>query len=514
MMIHKTRTYLTAFLMISLPFGTYAVSRSRSGNPVLINEFPVSGTTLCRGQEWIELFNTSDEPVSMTGYEILSAAEKGKRRSSRLDSLTIPAKSFLVLKQGVHFNFSIHPEKGSLILKKNGKAVDQIAFELNRPDHSYGRIKDGETIGWTLFDTASSSIGSSNHTFSFIYTSDQHYGIKRDFRGEKKVDASDVNRAMVAQMNRLVQTVLPDDEGVNANLPVQVDYLIQTGDITSRSDKPQIPKASVMMEQFENDYLRGITLTDGCGDRIPVFLTAGNHDLSNAIGHAKIPADKVDNTAMITLYNLMMNPDTLLTGTTYDYRKERVNYIRNLRGVQFLFIQMWPDSDSRAWLETQMDTEKPTFLFTHDQPDIEAKHLIDPVSGEGNTLSFGNKFENLVNEKADPGSTTAGSTDTQQRGLADFLKRHPNIGIYFHGNENFNEFYTYRGPDNDLSLPVIRVDSPMKGNHSAEDERLLSFQLVTVDKSTRRLTVRELYWNSTANSDAPLTYGSCVTLPY
>jgi hypothetical protein len=77
-----------------------------------------------------------------------------------------------------------------------------------------------------------------------------------------------------------------------------------------------------------------------------------------------------------------------------------------------------------------------------------------------------------------------------------FLKRHPNIKAYFHGNSNWNQFYVYHGPDNDVDLNVFRVDSPMKGRDSAKDETLLSFQLISLDTQSQALTVRECLWNT------------------
>jgi hypothetical protein len=77
-----------------------------------------------------------------------------------------------------------------------------------------------------------------------------------------------------------------------------------------------------------------------------------------------------------------------------------------------------------------------------------------------------------------------------------FLKKHANIKAYFHGNSNWNEFYTYKGPDKDVNLPVFRVDSPMKGKYSGKDETLLSFQLITIDPQKQEMTVRECLWNT------------------
>ena len=61
---------------------------------------------------------------------------------------------------------------------------------------------------------------------------------------------------------------------------------------------------------------------------------------------------------------------------------------------------------------------------------------------------------------------------------------------------NYNEFYVWKGPEGKISLPVFRVDSPMKGEYSATDETLLSFIVVTIDTGKRLLTARECLWNT------------------
>jgi len=99
--------------------------------------------------------------------------------------------------------------------------------------------------------------------------------------------------------------------------------------------------------------------------------------------------------------------------------------------------------------------------------------------------------------------TTAGDSFAAQRGFVAMLKRHKNIVAYFHGNDNRNQFYTYPGPDNDVSLNVFRVDSPMKGSVSGKDAAdgigdpsKLSFQVVTIDSAAKNMTVREYLWNT------------------
>jgi len=81
-----------------------------------------------------------------------------------------------------------------------------------------------------------------------------------------------------------------------------------------------------------------------------------------------------------------------------------------------------------------------------------------------------------------------------------WLKTHKNIVAYFHGNDHINRTYTYTGPDNDISLNVISVDSPMKGilpdgsNGSNVNPSLLAFKVVTVDATSKKLTVRDYFW--------------------
>jgi hypothetical protein len=55
----------------------------------------------------------------------------------------------------------------------------------------------------------------------------------------------------------------------------------------------------------------------------------------------------------------------------------------------------------------------------------------------------------------------------------------------------------------------------MKGAVSANDERKLSFQIVTVDTALRLMTVRECLWNADpAHPDAPLAWGSSTTVAF
>ena len=156
----------------------------------------------------------------------------------------------------------------------------------------------------------------------------------------------------------------------------------------------------------------------------------------------------------------------------------------------------------------------PVIIVCHDQPTCEAKHFTNPIPPHNMTLE--NKFENLTAEYYKEGPAVTGdesSTNIEQRGFVKFLKEHPNIKAYLHGNSNWNEFYTYTGPDNDIALPVFRVDSPMKGKFSAKDETKLSFHLISIDAATMQMTVRECFWNTNpASPSNTMVFGDSKTI--
>ncbi|HWZ13848.1 MAG TPA: metallophosphoesterase [Mucilaginibacter sp.] len=353
---------------------------------------------------------------------------------------------------------------------------------------------------------------------NLVFTSDAHYGIARSkFRGDTNVQGYVVNAAMIRQINTVPNLILPTDKGIEAGKKVgPVDYLVETGDIANRMEIP-IQSAAASWAQFETDYMHSVSLKRHDGRPATLLLAPGNHDISNAIGFAKPMRPLTDPTSMVKIYNLMLKPQQPLTNAGYDYTKDKINYSLNVNGIHFMFITLWPDSAERIWMQKDLSTVKrstPVIVFTHDQPTCEAKHFTNPLPPHNMTLS--NKFENLTAEyykEATAASKDDGATDIEQRGWTKFLKAHPNIKAYFHGNSNWNEFYVYKGPDNDMSLNTFRVDSPMKGKYSAKDETLLSFQLISIDPQSQTMTVRECLWNTEPlNKVQQVKFGKSATV--
>jgi predicted MPP superfamily phosphohydrolase len=335
-----------------------------------------------------------------------------------------------------------------------------------------------------------------------VFTADLHYGITRAFRGVA-VDANIVNEAMVKQINALPTAVFPSDEGINAGKKIGfIDYVAIGGDITNRQQSG-IQSATASWAQFNADYLNGITLKNKQNMNTDFLLICGNHDVSNAIGFYKALSPAIDNSSMVNIYNLMLKPTTPKTSSTYNYATDKPNYSKDVVGVHMMFITMWPDSANCVWMEKKLSTvnaSTPVIIFSHDPVAGESTHFTNPFGDHGLTADY----ENEIDEKY------KGMLSLQKE-FAAFLKRHANIKAYFHGHTNYNEYYTFVGPDGDVNLHVYRVDSPMKGSASGSDETKLSFQVISINGKSKTMTVRECLWN-TSSINSPIVWGNTSTI--
>lgn len=353
----------------------------------------------------------------------------------------------------------------------------------------------------------------------FVFTSDAHYGISRAaFRGHANVDARVVNKALVAAMNALRTIAFPKDGGLAAGAEVgPIDFIVEGGDIANREEILEtgaIQSAATSWAQFVSDYVDGVTLTNGQGAPAPLYVVPGNHDASNAVGFYRLMTPPVDKTAMTAMFNWMVAPAVPRTTTTFDYASDKVLFSRNVGGMHFMYLQVWPDSQVRAWMERdlrEVNASTPVILFTHDEPDVESKHFINPNGAHD--INERDRFENLLSDQFADGKTVDVPSLIEQRALEVFVRSHPNISAYFHGNSNWNQFYDWTGPTHTIALHTFRVDSPMKGAVSATDETRLSFQVVTLDPAARTMTVRECLWNtSPASASQPLAWGGSTTV--
>ncbi|MBS0031220.1 metallophosphoesterase family protein [Chitinophaga sp. 22321] len=351
----------------------------------------------------------------------------------------------------------------------------------------------------------------------FVFTSDAHYGIARaSFQGAANVDAHTVNAAMVAKMNTLPDLTLPDDGGVNAGKKItNVDYVMEAGDIANRMEvSAGVQTAAASWAQFKTDYLQSLTLKNKDNQPAGFLMVPGNHDVSNTIGYYAKMQPLTDASSMAEIYNLVFKPSLLKTALTYNYNGDRINYSRNIAGVHFCFIQMWPDSAVRVWLNTDLQSVQaatPVVIVAHDQPAVVSNHFTNPNGNH--SINSTDKFDNVLDEYFKDGAAPSAAGIIEQRAFAAFLKQHINIRAYLHGHVHESKFYTWTGPDNDVSLNAASADSPMKGVASAADETKLSFLFAALDPATMRLTLRECFWNTVpAVPSTPVKWGNTVTI--
>ncbi len=405
---------------------------------------------------------------------------------------------------------------------------------------------------------------------NFVYTSDNHYGITRPFfQGGTNVPSQLVNEAMIAKMNALPGLSFPNDGGVGAGQTIgQVDFLITTGDIANRTESQSAATASTVnylgnpsyyypgnakytvqqsaatWSQFQHDYLGDnnlgnlagglLTLTNKQGLGIPVFISPGNHDVSDAIGmNGSIDATNVDATSFVQIYNRMtpysgkqaIANNVFTNPASFTNVNLRVNYSFDIGGVHVMVVNMFPDKNIQQWMTADMAKvpySTPTFLFCH-----------APVNmADGETKIFGSPTNTGKNNAADvpfllngtDSSTSYADLNAAKQSVADWLMGHPNVRAMFAGHDNFNGTTNWNGQNastgalidlRDADWPgvtLFRVDSPMKGNVSGTgagaplagigDETKLSFQVYSLDIANRRLTEREYLYNNTANPNS------------
>ena len=377
--------------------------------------------------------------------------------------------------------------------------------------------KIGSIIFFILLVCISQCSFAQEKVIHFVFCSDLHFGLTKPvFRGQANVSSIDVNLAMVAKLNELPSHLLPNDGGIGANSKIgALEGVIITGDICNR-EETGVQSATASWKEFTSDYVDKLHLLNKEGQPSQLLLTPGNHDISNAIGFHRPMQPLRDNAPLVAMYNMMMKPPVQKTAAGYNFNTDKIHYSVNVGGIHMMFVSAWPDSSERLWMQydlNQVPAAMPAFIFTHSDPAPEARFFQNP-NGDY-SINPTDKFENLVAETFKGGFNVKDSTVIEQRGLVAFLQEHPNIKAYFHGHTNYAEFYDWKGPDNTINLPCFRADSPMKGRASSKDETQLSFNVISIDKEKKIMTVRECLWNAHPEKSIPtIEWGLKRTIAY
>ena len=112
-----------------------------------------------------------------------------------------------------------------------------------------------------------------------------------------------------------------------------------------------------------------------------------------------------------------------LPNTDWDARRHRVFYAHDVGGVHFVFLTVWPDSAAREWMEADLARVAPTvpvIVFTHDEPDVEAKHFVNPNGRHD--INAVDQFENLLVDRFADGPMIGVESLTEERAFEQFLR--------------------------------------------------------------------------------------------
>jgi hypothetical protein len=118
-------------------------------NEVMANNQGTLKSSLVQNHDWIELYNTGNEEVDLSGMGISDNATV--RHTFGTNAPKIPSKGFLVLLASGntslgtrHLNFGLNHEGETLrLFSASGKVLDSFEYPELRKNISYGRIKDG-----------------------------------------------------------------------------------------------------------------------------------------------------------------------------------------------------------------------------------------------------------------------------------------------------------------------------------------------------------------------------------
>ena len=112
-------------------------------------------------QGWIELYNSSDKEIDVSGFVLKNSNDAGKDFKIPTGN-KIAAKSYLVFNKGTHFIFDFGTSGSDKIILLDSKSaiVDEITIPKMLSSQSYGRVTNGVT-GWKIFDNPTKGISNS-----------------------------------------------------------------------------------------------------------------------------------------------------------------------------------------------------------------------------------------------------------------------------------------------------------------------------------------------------------------
>ena len=106
---------------------------------LVINELMADNSDFTLGcfDDWAELYNGSEESVSLEGYRLVKDEPGGKAYS--LDGLTVPADGYAVIMLGEAAPFRLSKDGGSLLLMRGSETVDELRYDASIGERAWSR---------------------------------------------------------------------------------------------------------------------------------------------------------------------------------------------------------------------------------------------------------------------------------------------------------------------------------------------------------------------------------------
>ncbi len=145
---------------------------------VLINEFLPDPDTVYI-EEWIELYNPTDEPLSLAGYILDDITGGGSSPYTIPPGTLIPAHGFALFNQsttGIALNNA--GDTVNFIAPNGTTILDSYTYSSSSNDVSYGRTTDGNST-WITFVTPTPGASNNGSTLFLAFNLQMHYDISQ-----------------------------------------------------------------------------------------------------------------------------------------------------------------------------------------------------------------------------------------------------------------------------------------------------------------------------------------------
>jgi hypothetical protein len=373
MLSNKIKAFRSFFIILAVLCSILVTAQSALAQ-VYINEVMPNHDT---DKDWIELYNSDSQPLSLSGYTIEDGTGSTFGTGSgntNLNSLTVPAKGYLVLKESAELKFSLNANEDVILLKSGSNIIDQIAYgsfsnaaysgkiiPLPLKNDSFGRQHDASLL-WTEFNTPTQGKNNGNLNSKITVSST----IPNQTMVQKKTEVINLN----------IINYLSDADGDN---------------LTVKSASAVNPVAQTLIScQVSNNQVK-ISLIEATGDsaKCAVTITDGYEDFSLDIPVSTVPALQLDSN---TLEFNIGGTKTAYNGSAVKVApgKEvslKINYKNNLDGIlgyAWIALKTNQDPDFLNYLEkvwailpgTTVNTFTHSFTVPYDVADSFDLHIL------------------------------------------------------------------------------------------------------------------------------------------